>query len=299
MPFDLDGLGYKGLGADFRAESGIVAFDATGNVYVVPDRGTSDPEVVRITPGGEAAPYLRLRGLGYVSQLTVLWDGSMVVRGSRSGADGPSALYSVQRSGSLTPLVPSPALSHPVLVGEYPAGSLVVRDDSGLWSLRAGRATRRPGAGGAFRLGKKWNVVDPSGTVYAVDDTLGKTRAQPVGKPPYGLTVTGSVPGGAAALAKLHVTWVIPASSGGFYAVASPESYDPYYVVHVTPTGAGTTVLAQFGLHAAGCAVGKGYPALGNSCEPSWFLAESGRRLLMLGPLMRGTPGLVLAGVGP
>ncbi|WP_031524870.1 hypothetical protein [Streptomyces sp. NRRL F-5123] len=298
VPFDLDGLGYEGLSADFTAAVGLVASDAAGNVYVVPDVDEHYPQVVRITPGGVAQPYLRLDGVKLVLQMAVLRDGTMVVvDDDYSGSAPQSGLYTVQRNGSVSPLASSHSFKDPSIVGEYPSGSLLVGDDSGLWSVRSGQATRLPGAGGSFRPGR-WNVVDPSGTLYAISDTLGTIRVLPAGKAPHGLAVTGSVPGGAQALAKLHVTEVTPASAGGFYAVVRSESYDSYSVVHVAPAGAAVTVLAQFRLSSKGCAPGKAYPALHNSCEPSRFLAESGSRLLMLGSFLPRRPGLVLAAVG-
>lgn len=295
VPFDLDGLGSEDLDADFPALEGLVASDAAGNVYVVRSR-FRDQRIVRITPGGEALPYLSLDGVEYVSKLAVLRGGAMVVSGPPRGSDGPPELFSVRRNGSVSPLASSHVFQDPFIVGEYPPGSLVVRDDSGLWTVHNGQATRLLVKGGSFRPGT-WTVVDPSGTLYAVGDTLGTVRVLPAGKAPHSLAVTGRAPGSAQELAKLQVMAVIPASVGGFYAVAS-EASDPYYVVYVAPAGAGVTVLAQLGPKTKDCTLGKAYPAFHNSCEPSGFLAEGGSRLLSLGYIDPTDPSLVLPAVG-
>ncbi|MFI0939317.1 hypothetical protein [Streptomyces sp. NPDC021020] len=115
--------------------------------------------------------------------------------------------------------------------------------------------------------------------------------------------MSGSTPDHAVALADLEVANVAATSGRGFYAVAYPDYSGPYYLLHVTPTGAGTTVLAQFDLHAAGCAAGKDYPALRSPCAPLTLPVESGDRVLLLGPLARGPlaqgpPAVVLPAVG-
>lgn len=296
VAFDPGGLGDEDLDGGFRAFGALVQSDAAGNVYVIPDRSTPGSDAVRITPEGRAVPFTRARLMGELDQLVVIRDGTAVVRGSYPVRTDPAALYSLDREGSVTPLPSSHAFRHPVVVGEYPAGTLVVGDDSGLWAVRNGRATRLPGKEGDFSLGSKANVLDRAGNVYAMGGTVGETRVQPPGRAAHALTVPGSTPDHVP-LARLEVADVASASAGGFYAVAYPGYSGPYYVLHVTPAGAGTTVLARLDLHAPGCAAGKDYPSLRSPCVPSVLLAESGRRLLLLGSLAPAAPALVLPAV--
>lgn len=131
-------------------------------------------------------------------------------------------------------------------------------------------------------------MVDASGTVYSATDDLSDIVALPVGKAAEHLHVSGTVPGTHTAIASLQLSQLAPAGAGGFYALAQDSSHSAGAVVHVD--GNHATVLAENPHEGHSCTAGRQYPALTSTCGAQAYLAQSGKRLLLIGNLVPRTP---------
>lgn len=271
--FDLSALSEKyDLNGTLAATWGLVTTDRAGNVYLT-DR-LEDPEIYRMTPRGVVSKYLR--AVSPVSTaMVVRADGSLVLDDSTAPAESFTVM---NRNGSSTSLTLPPELQDTEPIGERPDGSLVVSGGHDIWSLKGGRATR------LYHRSKDVSsvVVDWSGTVYAVPGNLDDVVVIPVGKAPYHVHPSGTVPGSNTPIASLGITELTPASLGGFYALTENPANTEWSVVYVK--GSRATPLADFHIH-HNCPPGKQYPAFHNTCEPQMKIAQSGTRVLLVGNL--------------
>lgn len=122
--------------------------------------------------------------------------------------------------------------------------------------------------------------------------TIGDLQVIPAETNPHPLHITGRAPGSPTPISALTLRTIAPAGSDGFYAVADNTEGTASYLVHVE--GAKAAVLVRTPLSheefAKGCATGKQYPALDNSCAMPWFALPLGSRILLTGQSSQSTP---------
>ena len=253
----------------------LVTTDQAGNVYMM-DRSLQHPDVLKMTPQGVVSRYAQPVFVKTPTAMVVRSDGSMVFSDSTTSAD---YFRVISRDGTETELRISPNYKDARPIGERPDGSLIITEGGTIWSLKDGKATD------LYHQSKdiyESAVVDPSGTIYTVPENLGDIIAIPVGKQPYHLNESGTVPNSTTPIASLAPGEMTPASTGGFYALADDKAITETFVLYVQ--GTKTTVLAKTSLNQT-CVPGKQYPALTNTCEAQAYLVQSGDLLLFLGNL--------------
>ncbi|MFJ8308937.1 MULTISPECIES: hypothetical protein [unclassified Streptomyces] len=261
-------------------ESGHVASDRTGNVFLADDSDSPVMPILRVTPDGKVSQFAKVKTRSADSGLAAAPDGSLVT----GGHDG---LSRVSSEGAVTSLPSTHTFDLPEPIGVRPDGTIIVTENYSVWSLKDGKADEIfsfPANQGASH-----GTVAADGTVYATNGRLSNLQVLAPGRPPKTLTVRGSLPGAGMPLSDMAFEGMTPAGDGGLYARVlkdpqkGPSTY--VYLVHIDPSGA-LTAMARGFEEAKPCPAGQQYPALDNPCELPWFLARSGDQLLALGSVV-------------
>ncbi|MEV0370635.1 hypothetical protein AB0I10_12515 [Streptomyces sp. NPDC050636] len=256
-----------------------LASDQSGNVYLMKqDVGTAMDIILKMTPHGAVSKVARIPSLGIDGSIAVAPDGELLVGGYKG-------LFRVDRHAKVRP-VNAPRFKHPNPIGARPDGSMVVKDEHALWSLKGTHKTR------LYTFPKKSGTpaatVDATGTIYTdAGSTLKHMLVLAPGHGPRALSVRGNIPGTKTPISSQTAITMTPARGGGLYAQAntSPTKAAKFaYIVRVRPSGS-ATVLARGTMDStnAGCKSGKHYPALNTPCPMPWFVVQSGKRLLVMG----------------
>ncbi|MFG2722957.1 hypothetical protein ACGFW5_32350 [Streptomyces sp. NPDC048416] len=271
--------------------SGHVASDGKGNVFLADGFKTPDIPILRMTPDGKVSQFAKVTTSSADSGFAVAPDGSLVTGGN----DG---LSRVRPGGTATPIPSTHPFTRPEPIGVRPDGTVIVTEDSSVWSVKDGKADEIlafPAEQGRARA-----TVTANGTVYATNGRLPDLHVLAPGQAPKTVTVHGTLPGAGTPLSETAFEGMTQAGDGGVYArVLKDPQKGPagfVYLVHIDPAGA-LTVMARGSEEAKSCPAGQ-YPALDNPCQLPWFLARSGDQLLALGsvvdPEHKPTPALAI-----
>ncbi|WP_435172131.1 hypothetical protein [Actinacidiphila sp. bgisy145] len=296
--FDLGALSDTyDLNEDVMSGDTLVTTSRSGDVYMVEWDGADHPDVLRMTPQGVVARYVRVDHRVDNASLVVRSDGSVVFGVLKQSPPTRVAKLPVtDKDGRTTALAIPPTSDNALPVGERPDGSLVISEGGDLWALGNGTSTRLYHQSAPIFTGA---VVDPAGTVYSATGDLSDIVAIPVGKAPEHLHLSGTLPGTHTAIASLRLSHLAPATGGGFYALAQDTAGSSAAVVYVHNGRA--TVLAKTPNDGHACTPGHQYPALTSTCGTQAYIAQSGKRVLLLGNLVHRSsadPALALAAAG-
>jgi len=278
--FDLGALSKQyDLNDTVRAGGSLVTSDRAGNVYMLSWDNSDHPAIMRMTPEGVVSRYGQVSFPVDGGGMVIRSDGSIVFSTLN---DSPTSTYELRvfKQDVTVPGLPiSPTRNSVLPIGERPDGSLIITDGGTIWSLKDGKSTSLYQQSQDTYVSA---VVDPSGTIYAAPENLGDIIVIPVGKQPYHLHESGTVPGTTTPIASLKPYDMTPASTGGFYTQTHDDDFTKAIIMHVQ--GTKTTVLAKTSSNQT-CVPGKQYPALTNTCETQAYLVQSGDLLLFLGNL--------------